>query len=178
MRPVVGLPILTLLLVAAGCIGETRQAMYPITEARGRYTIRVGFYRSWPRKGIDGLEEANKAAIALRRAGHEAYVTDMITQAIVTVGTFDDKDDPRLKATWKGFYEEWQRKAGHTTLGQAQKELEKWYGEDTPFGSRPWPVAIISQQRKMKKALGTWTAADEQRYQDYLEALRKERRPQ
>jgi hypothetical protein len=168
------LPILGVVALA-GCTGQDGRVHYPITEATGLYTIRVGFYNSLPRKGIDAVTEANEAADALRRAGHEAYVTDLKTLAIVTVGSYDSRDDPRMKALWQRFYEAWERKAGRTTLGMAQRELEKWYGEDTPLGNRPWPTPVITLQYKMKTAQGTLTEADEQRYRNYLESLRKER---
>ena len=175
-RTVAFLGLSVSVMMLAGCLGQETRAVYPITEVQGLYTIRIGIYQSFPRRGIDAVAEANKAAVALRRAGHEAYVADLKTQAIVTVGLFNDPNDPRLKATWQRFYEEWQRKAGNTTLGKAQEILDEWHGKDTPFGSKIWPVPVIELQVKMKRALGTVTEADEQRYQDYLEAIRLERK--
>lgn len=145
-----------------------KKIVHPIFEADGKWTVRVAFYRSNPKKKLTALHYANELAKALRKKGEEAYVTDLISLAIVSVGTFDRARDPELTRTWRKYYDGWLAlRKGRKS--QFRESMEHFYGARTIFGDQPWPVGIIDLQVKMKSAYKIpLTAEDKKRHKKYL----------
>ena len=83
------------------------EVVSPIFNAKGKWTVRLAFYKPNPQKKLSALYYANDLARRLRADGHDAYVTDLISLAIVSVGTFNDERDPELLRLWKQAYEDW-----------------------------------------------------------------------
>lgn len=140
----------------------------PILEAKGNWTVRLAFYNPAPDKGLSALYYANQHARTLIKQGYPAYVTDLISKAIVSVGAFDSENDPKLLEMWRGAYEDWLKIYGGRK-SPFREEMERFYGGQTVFGDQPWPVSIIDLQIKMK---GAWkiplTEQDKQRYKEYI----------
>ncbi len=144
------------------------EVVSPILNARGNWTVRLAFYNPTPDKGLSALYYANQHARELRRKGYDAYVTDLISKAIVTVGAFDSENDPKLVELWRQSYEDWMKiYGGHKS--PFRESMEQFYGNKTVFGDQPWPVSIIDLQIKMKGAYKIpLTEEDKQRYKDYI----------
>lgn len=69
---------------------------YPLTEARGKYTVQVGLFDLYGRKAA-----AVQVTEELRRKGYEAYTHHDETQSQVTIGAFGDIifDNPARRFT-------------------------------------------------------------------------------
>jgi hypothetical protein len=137
---------------------------WSILQAQGRYTIRVAFFYDNPDTGYRAVHYANNAANHLRAAGEEAYVTSLGTRAILSVGTFDEKSDPELRATWRRQYQAYLERNGGKESAYRRKMVQI-HGKDTPLGDQPWPVSVATLQIKMKQTLNMpVTEEDKERY--------------
>jgi hypothetical protein len=142
--------------------------VHPILEAKGNWTVRVIFYHPSPDKGLSALYYANQHARKARENGYDAYVTDLISMAIVSVGSFESEDDPKLKEIWRQSYDEWMKIHGGKESA-FRESMERAYGKDTVFGDQPWPVSIIDLQVKMKNAYRIpLTEDDKRRHKEYI----------
>jgi len=152
-----------LLMVGCASLGGAYRVKYPITQATGKYTVRVAFYRS---KGDSSAAKlADQMADFYRKAGHEAYVTDLCNTAILSVGSFNDENDPELIATWKREYDKYRKmRGGQDSLYQQQ--LDRFHEGSGALGDRPWPIKIELLQMRMKRAQGK---ISRQEYKRYLE---------
>ena len=137
---------------------------HPITEARGKYTVRVTFYYAMGDETAAQLAE--KACQGYRKIGYEAYVTDLGNRAILTVGSFNDPDDPQLIATWKREYDNYLSVRGGKE-SSFQQELDRYYQGAGSIGDRPWPVEIEPLQMRMKLTYGTIT---QEQWNKYLQS--------
>ncbi len=147
---------------------------WPIWAARGKWTVRLAFYNPTPDTGYSALHYANIHARELRKKGYEAYITDLISKAIVTVGSFDSPNDPQLIALWRQAYEDWTKIYG----GRAspfRESMARFYGNNTVFGDQPMPVAVIELQVAMKNAYGV--ALNEEDKAKYLEFTKLKAKP-
>jgi len=145
----------------------------PILDARGNWTVRVAWTYCNLTTKRSALSYANELAESLQKKGYRPYVTDFLTRAIVSVGAWDDPQDPELKRVWKEMYDAWlEVHGGHKSGFRAA--MEGFYGKDTPFGDHPMPVSIIDLQVKMKGAYGIeLTEDDKRRYKEYREGRRR-----
>ena len=140
----------------------------PILNATGKWTIRLAFYHPEPDKQLSALFFANQHARELRKKGYDAYVTDLIGLAIVSVGSFDDERDPKLVELWRECYEDWTKIFGGRKSA-FRESMEQFYGDKTVFGDQPWPVSIIEMQVKMKAAYKIdLTEDDKRRYKEFV----------
>jgi hypothetical protein len=140
----------------------------PILEAKGNWTVRLAFYNPTPQDGRTALHYANQHARALREKGYDAYVTDFISKAIVSVGAFEREDDPKLIDLWRECYDDW-LKIYQGRKSPFRQTMEQFYGGETVFGDQPWPVAIVDLQIKMKNAYRIpITPEDQARYKEYI----------
>lgn len=87
-----GLLIALSLVFLVGCVGPP-PAKYPISRARGRYTVVAQTFRD--QKAGDGtvtkyaVTMANEWAEFLRGQGHkDVYVADLVNEAMLTMGTY------------------------------------------------------------------------------------------
>lgn len=87
-----GLLIALSLVFFIGCVGPP-PAKYPISRARGRYTVVAQTFRD--QEARDGtvtkyaVTMANEWAEVLRGQGHkDVYVADLVNEAMVTMGTY------------------------------------------------------------------------------------------
>jgi len=90
-----GLPIATLFVFLVGCAGAP-PAKYPISKARGRYTVVAQTFRDVVAR--DGtvtkyaVTMANEWAEVLRGQGHkDVYVADLKNEAMVTMGIYPSR---------------------------------------------------------------------------------------
>ncbi|HUW55017.1 MAG TPA: hypothetical protein VMZ92_00120 [Planctomycetota bacterium] len=144
------------------------EVVHPIFEANGKWTVRVAFYNPNPRKKLSALHYANDHCRTLRRQGYEAYVTDLISLAIVSVGSFSDDRDPKLVDTWREAHEAWLKLRGGKK-STFQEDMDRHYGGRTVFGDQPRPVSIIDLQVKMKGVYKIpLTEEDKRRHKEYL----------
>jgi hypothetical protein len=142
----------------------------PILDAKGKWTVRLIFFYPDVKAGLSGLHYANNHARTLRQKGYEAYVTDLVSFAIVSIGSFNDERDPELIKIWRESYEDWLKIRGGRKSA-FREEMERFYGEKTVFGDQPWPVSIIELQVQMKGAYKIpLTEEDKKRYKDFLNA--------
>ena len=140
----------------------------PILGAKGNWTVRLAFYNPTPQDGHSALYYANQHARVRRSKGYDAYVTDFISKAIVSVGAFEREDDPKLIDLWRECYEDW-LKIYQGRKSPFRQSMEQFYGGETVFGDQPWPVAIIDLQIKMKGAYqDPLTPEDKARYKEYI----------
>jgi len=145
----------------------------PILEAKGNWTIRVWFFYGNPRKKRSALSYANDMARSLQGKGYTPYITDMLTKAIVTVGAWDEANDPELKRVWREMYDGWleTHRGKQSTFS---KTMSQWYSKKTVFGDQPRPISILDLQMKMKGAYGIQPTPDElKRYKEYLAGQQK-----
>jgi hypothetical protein len=141
----------------------------PIFNARGKWTIRLAFFHDDRKTGHSALHYANDFARTLRTKGHDAFVTDLRSMAIVSMGQFNDERDPQLISTWRQAYEDWMRIHGGRE-SQFRLQMQEFYGGKTVFGDQPWPVSIIDLQMKMKSAYKIQPTEEEKRlYKEYLD---------
>lgn len=154
----------------AGCV-TSPAVKYPITKATGKYTIRVAFFIGQGESSAAKL--AGEVAEAYRGTGHEAYVTDLCNRAILSVGNFDDADDPALKATWKREYEKYRKRRGGRD-SVFQEQLDRFHGGRGALGDRPWPVSVELLQMRMKRAQGK---VSEEEMRLYLESTVAQPKP-
>lgn len=143
--------------------GKNVRLRYPITNAQGKWTIRVGFFYGVGDKPAAQL--ADEAAEGFRKAGREAYVTDMGNRAILSVGSFKDPEDPRLFAAWKQEHDNYLRMRG----GQAstfQKQMDSFHEGNGPLGDGPWPIEIEALQMRMKVTQGKITPEQYAKYRE------------
>jgi len=129
---------------------------YPITDANGKWTVRVGFYYGQGQSTAAQL--ADQAAEGYRKAGREAYVTDMGVNAILTVGSFTDPKDPRLIATWQQERDDYLRAHGGKE-SSFQQDMNRFFEGSRAVGDQPWPVDIERLQMRMKYTQGKITQA-------------------
>lgn len=140
----------------------------PILNARGNWTVRVAFYHPNPEKRLSALHYANNHARALIKQGYEAYITDILSLTIVSIGSYNDKRDPKLLETWREAYDAWLKLHGGQKSG-FRRHMEEFYGNRTVFGDQPWPVSIIDLQVKMKGAYNIpITEEDKRRHREYM----------
>jgi len=139
----------------------------PILEARGNWTLRMAFFNPNEKKKLSALHYANDFARNLIKKGYDAYVTDLISLAIVSIGSYDDPRDEELTKIWRMAYEEWLAIHGGRK-SHFRQEMERFYGGKTVFGDQPWPVSIIDLQVKMKGAYKIpLTEEDKRRHKEY-----------
>jgi len=150
-----------------------KEIVHPILEAKGNWTVRMAFYSPVPKKQLTALHYANNHCRTLRKRGYEAYVTDFIVKAIVSIGSFDDPHDPELERIWREAYEGWLELHGgrKSTFRQT---YEQWYSGKTVFGDHPTPVSILDLQMKMMSAYQMEPTAEQKaRYKKYLDGQQK-----
>ena len=146
---------------------------WPIWAAKGKWTVRLAFYNPTPDKGFSALHYANIHAHALREKGYDAYITDLITKAIVTVGSFENSNDPKLVEIWRQGYEDWTKIYGGR-VSPFRESMQRFYGNNTVFGDQPMPVSIIELQVAMKNAYHVpLTDEDKARYQEFMKTKAK-----
>ncbi len=138
---------------------------YPITQAKGKYTIRA--YPIWGSATSTAAQLADEDAERYRKAGYEAYVTDLGRMAWITVGSYNDPDDPELIRNWKREYDNYLKRRGGKE-SDFQKELDRFHEGNGVIGDRPWPVETEIFQMKMKLTQGKitqqeWNAFQEKR---------------
>lgn len=152
---------------------DTEMPVHPIFEAKGRWTVRLLFFYPNKKKGTTALHNANNYVRARRKKGDEVYVTDLLSSAIVSVGSFDRDDDPKMIEIWRKAHNQWRRI--HGGKSGFQKTMERLHKTKT-FGDDPRPISIIDLQIKMK---GIYkmpvTVEDKRRWKDYQEWLKKRR---
>ena len=140
----------------------------PIINCRGNWTVRLAFYNPDPQKKLTALYFANQHVRNLCKQGYDAYVTDLVSKAIVSVGSFENENDPKLLETWRQAYDDWMKIYGGRK-SPFRESMEQFYGNKTVFGDQPWPVAVIDLQIKMKGAYHIpLTDDDKRRYKDYI----------
>jgi|GEM_PF-6542504 hypothetical protein len=150
------------------------EVVHPIFEADGKWTVRVAFYHPDNTKGLSALHYANDAARTMRKNGYEAYVTDLQSLAIVSIGSFKDEHDPELIKLWNAAYDDWLKIHGGKNSAFREK-MQEFYGDKTVFGDQPWPVRIIELQVKMKLAYKITPTDDEnKRYQEFMNARKSD----
>ncbi len=153
---------------------DTEMPLHPIFEARGMWTVRMLFFHANRKKGTSALHNANNYVRVLRKKGYEAYVTDRLSTAIVSIGSFNREDDPEMIKIWRDAHNQWRRI--HKGKSGFQKSLERWHGKNIPFGDDPRPISIIDLQIKMKGAYKMpVTADDKRRFKAYKEWQKKRR---
>ncbi len=169
--PSVNLKMLSVLAIVglAGC-ATIPAVNYPITKATGKYTIRVAFFIGQGESSAAKL--AGEVAEVYRKTGHEAYVTDLCNRAILSVGSFDDKDDPALRETWRREYEKYRKRRGGRE-SVFQEQLDSFHGGQSALGDRPWPISIELLQMRMKRAQGKISAEEMKLYLESLAAQPK-----
>ena len=91
--------LIGLVVLVAGCTSR-EHAKYPIDKLQGRYTVAaLRFYDIVDENTGEvtyGCNLANDWAQALRAQGHDAYVADLGTEAVVAVGSY-----PNREAAWR-----------------------------------------------------------------------------
>jgi len=146
-----------------------KEIVNPILEAKGNWTVRVWFFYGNPKTKRSALSYANAMAKLLQRKGYHPYVTDQLSQAIVSVGAWESKEDPDLKRVWREMYEGW-LEAHRGRKSTFRNSMEQWYTGKTVLGDEPRPISILDLQMKMKGAYGMALTDDEKRrYKEYLE---------
>lgn len=163
------LKCLTLLSIAVlvGCGSNIPNVRYPITSATGKYTVRTNFF--WAQGDSSAAELADQLAEVYRRGGQDAYVTDLGNRAILSVGSFESRNDPRLIATWRKEYAKYQKLHGGTD-STFQQQLDRFHEDNRALGDRPYPESIELLQMKMKRVRGE---ISREQYLEFLEEYRK-----
>ena len=160
--------LLSLLSVfVVGCASNIPHQKYPITSATGKYTVRTNFF--FPQGDSSAAELADQVADVYRRGGQEAYVTDLGNRAILSVGSFDRRDDPKLMETWRRELEKYRKLHGGAD-STFQQQLDRFHEDSRSLGDRPMPESIELLQMKMRRVRGE---VSREEYLRFLEEHRK-----
>ena len=144
---------------------------YPITQARGMYTIRVTVF--YGQGTSTAAKWAGELADAYRASGREAYVTDLGSRAVLTVGSFTDPKDSALYAAWKRENDDYLKRSGGRP-SSFQQQMDRFYGGAGPLRDEPYPVEIEPLQMRMKLTQGKITQAQYEKWnQEYLNRRRQ-----
>ena len=86
-------------LIGCGGVPYTKDPLYPISAAPGKYTVAFLRYYKVPGKNLPAVAYANDVAKNYRKAGEGVYVVKAGTIAYVCLGSFNEPDGAEAKRT-------------------------------------------------------------------------------